>query len=403
MKLSLAVVYSIVVLVTLLAFPKAGIYVSGTPLTLGYFLLAGAGLFQAINLANNRQQRMPANYFLLGTMFLLLGVVELAAFSYYGVVSVGQGVSIVASTIIVPVLSMLSVHWMIGVLGWERFMKTLRICLVIVFLFGVASFFAYNLGGKLIGIPFVTTTGGDLSLIAERHNLRGSIIKMFSTYNNGNILGINLLLWGALVALTSKWSLFQVRSICILTLSRSAWLGLAMLEIFNSIARRSVRKMFYATFSVLALFLIVIAASTYIGRDPTSFILDRDLGGRVTTFQRELHSFSNASVGWSNESLYAAAYLALGPFGTLLISAIWAVPVLRGGSSKLQIECRIILLVYLIVAAAEAAFNLVPTQACYWMVAGIAMGAGSDEANEEFRMIEKESVPSEMPSQNRAA
>ena len=285
----------------------------------------------------------------------------------------GNAVSIVISTIVVPILAMLSANWFLDVLGWSGILRTLKLALAIVFVFGIVSFIAYNGAGKLIGIPYITTTGGDISLVAERHNLRGSIIKMFSTYNNGNILGVNLLLWGALVASASRTTAFQFRSLCVLTLSRSVWIGLATLELANSILCRSVKRIFYAASFVAVLGVVAVGATVWMGRDPSEFFLDADLGGRITTLKMNLSGISTQKLAWTNESMYAAAYLAFGPAGVLIISSIWALPIFRGGRSPIEIRCRLILFVYLFIATAEAAFNLVPTQASYWMIAGIAM------------------------------
>lgn len=378
MNFPIASVIAISTLIVLLAFPKAGVYAGNIPLTAGYALLALTGLLQLIRLANRGGVKLRADYVFLGLMFLLLGVLQAGAFSMYGTQSLGSAISIVASTLIVPCLALLSVHWLVDTLGLDRFMRTLRIALLIVFVFGIASFAVYNTTGKVIGIPFVTTTGADVSLVADRHNLRGSMIKMFSTYNNGNILGVNVLIWGAVAAAGTTFSLMQFRSICVLTLSRSVWLGLAAMELAHAFLRRSVRGIAYSVAFVVLLTVVVAAASISIGRDPTDFLLDANLGGRVASFQENL--YRSQKVGWTNESLYAASYLALGPLGAILLVATWVVPIVRGGTNRLQTNCRVALGVYMFVAAAEAAFNLVPTQASYWMIAGLAMGAGQDQA-----------------------
>jgi hypothetical protein len=318
---------------------------------------------------------MSVDYVCLGVLLVILATVEAASFCAYGYRSVGNVVSIVASTVVVPILSLLSIHLFLESLGMERFQRVLRVALFIVFTFGVIAFATYNLAGKVIGIPFVTTTGQDIELIADRHNLRGTIIKMFSTYNNGNILGVNLLIWGPLAAMGTGFARFEFRSICILSLSRSVWVGLAAFEIISSVVRRSIRKTLYAATFVLLLMAVFVATSWFIGRDPTAFLFDRNLGGRVANFEKDLYGIKTQKIGWTNESLYAAAYLAFGWTGALLIAAIWVYPVLRGGRGLAEVQCRIALAVYLFVASAEAAFNLIPTQASYWMIAGIAMGA----------------------------
>ena len=394
MKTSFASAFAIFSIVVLLAFPKAGLYMGRVPLTVGYMLLALAGMAQLISVARSGRGKVRMDYLCLGTLFFVLGIVEAASFSYYGYLSVGNATSIVISTIVVPILAILSANWFLDVLGWERFFRTLKWSLSIVFAFGIISFLAYNVTGKLIGIPYLTTTGNNISLVAERHNLRGSIIKMFSTYNNGNILGINLLLWGALAASASKSSAFQFRSLCVLTLSRSVWLGLATFELANSIMRRSLQRVFYASAFVALLGLVAVGATLWMGRDPSEFFLDADLGGRVTSLKKELSGISTQKLAWNNESLYAAAYLAFGPIGVVMITSAWFLPIIRGGRSPIEIRCRLILFIYMFIAGVEAAFNLVPTQASYWLIAGIAMsGHASLPASEEQPQDEKSTGP----------
>ena len=385
MKLGLISALATMTVLALFAFPKAGIYVGEIPITFGYLLLGVTGTLQSVRLAIRGCRQIRFDYVLLGILFFLLAAVEATSFSAYGAHSAGSLMSITASTIAVPILAMLSAHLFVEVLGMQRFLQLLRVSLAIVFVFGVVSFAAYNATGNVIGIPYLTTTGSDIYEVAERCNLRGSLIKMFSTYNNGNILGINLLIWGPLAIAGTRFSVMQFRSICILTLSRSVWIGLATYELIHSIVRRNARKTLYAGAFVMVLFALYVGASWFMGRDPTAFLLDRNLGGRVASFERNLHGIHTQKVGWGNESLYAAAYLAFGWVGAGLIAAIWAVPIIRGGRSWTEIQCRIAMAVYMFVASAEAAFNLIPTQASYWIMAGIALGAGRSTAELSVR------------------
>ncbi|WP_146525885.1 hypothetical protein [Novipirellula artificiosorum] len=375
MKLSLLSVFAVVTIICLFGFPKAGIYLGDVPITFGYLLLGFSATIQLVRIAISGRRSIRADEAGLGILFFLLATVELAAFAKYGYHSKGALVSIVASTIVVPIFAILSVNFFVDILGTPLFFRLLRISLVIVFTFGVISFFVYNTTGIIIGVPFLTTTGGDISLVAERHNLRGTFIKMFSTYNNGNILGVNLLIWGPIAAIGAAASRFQFRSICILSLSRSVWIGLAAYELVNSIVQRRAKNIFYAGAFLLVLFTIAVGVSWMMGREPIAFLLDANLGGRVSNFEDNLHGMKTQKLAWTSESLYAAAYLTFGWCGSLLITLIWAIPILRGGRSPIQVQSRIALTIYMLIAASEAAFNLIPTQALYWMIAGIAMGA----------------------------
>ncbi len=364
---------AIVTLVVSFGFPKAGIYVGEIPITFGYLLIGLLAVLEIGRLASNRRRSINRAYLWLGIMLMVLTVLELFYFAVYGSESRGAIVSIIASTIIVPVTALLAANGMIRDLGMERFLQVLRWSLVPVFVFGLLSFLLYNLAGIVIGIPFVTTTGADIAEVAERHNLRGPFIKMFSTYNNGNILGVNVLIWGPMAAIASVPSSIGYRSICLLTISRSVWVGLLMLELLGAMMERSVARISRAVIVSIAVLAVAVVVSLSIGKDPTSFLLDADLGGRVTNLQEDIEVISTQRIGWSSESLYAAAWLAFGPIGTLLILGIWGFPIMVGGNAPVQKTARLALAVYMVVAMAEGAFNLVPTQAVFWTVAAIAM------------------------------
>jgi len=100
----------------------------------------------------------------------------------------------------------------------------------------------------------------------------------------------------------------------------------------------------------------------------------------------------------------AAAWLAFGPAGMLLMGLIWAVPIVAGGRSRVQITARISLTVYMLVALVEGAFVLVPTQAVYWFVAALALAPADKVLLADEKVIESESdTATDRPHHRRAA
>lgn len=368
-----ASVFAVVVLLVLFGFPKAGLYAGNVPITAGYLLIGLAALAQLICIGIHQKRSLPSRYLCLATLIVVLAAVEFFCYRAYGPDSFGTMVSVLVSTILMPVVTLMAAHWLITTLGMPAVLRTMRVALMVVLAIGLASFAVYNATGHVIGIPFVTTTGSDLSLVATKHNLRGPIIKMFSTYNNGNILGINLLMWGPIAAFGVARYAAAHRSLCVLTLSRSVWVGMIALEIGGAVFDRSVRRVFIAVGAAFVMIGTVVFASIAIGKDPTEFLLDLDLGGRVTNLQEDLEVISNRRVRWGSESLYAASYLAFGPIGMALLVLTWVFPILAGGKEPIQRVARIVLTVYLLIASVEGAFTLIPTQATYWFVAAIAM------------------------------
>ena len=196
MKKRLSSVLAVLTLILLFGFPKAGFYVGNIPVTFGYLLLALMAVGETMHLAIDHKRSIEPRYLGLGLLIFCLAIVEIVSFRLYGSKSMGAMVSILVSTIGMPIIAILATHWMLRVLGLDSMLAALRWALVPVLAFGMLAFVAYNATGTITGVPFLTTTGSDISSVVSRHNLRGPIIKMFSTYNNGNILGINLLMWG---------------------------------------------------------------------------------------------------------------------------------------------------------------------------------------------------------------
>ena len=76
MKVAPVTAFVLLTIVVLFAFPKAGVYVGGVPLTFGYALLAAAGIFQFSRLAITGRRRIRGDYACLGVLFLLLASVS---------------------------------------------------------------------------------------------------------------------------------------------------------------------------------------------------------------------------------------------------------------------------------------------------------------------------------------
>ena len=390
----LATCFAALTVVVLFGFPKAGIYLGNIPLTFSYVLLGMAAVFELVCLTRHPSRKLQSRYAWLFLLIGMLALLEVASFRIYGMKSLGSTISVLVSTLAMPILAILMTHWLLRILGMDQLLRCLRWAMIPVLIFGLASFLSYNATGQVIGIPFVTTTGSDISLVATRHNLRGPIIKMFSTYNNGNILGINLLLWGPVVAIGSFRSSVAFRMLCVATLSRSVWVGLLLLEVFKAVSDRSYRRLFQAALGMILLFMVVVGASYLIGRDPYSFLLDKDLGGRVSNLQNDLNVISSHRIGWSSESVPAAVWLAFGPIGLVMIAAIWTFPILAGGTTKVQKMSRLAMVVYCIVATVEGAFTLVPTQAIFWFLAALALApAESVQLSDTIENFSEDSIP----------
>jgi hypothetical protein len=115
----------------------------------------------------------------------------------------------------------------------------------------------------------------------EKCNNRGLIFKLISTYNNGNIYGICLLIIFPLYQYleNSRWKKLIVVLSLILSFSRTVWAGLIFSQFLVSIFIRK-RNIFSLTTALAISILTILSVTYYFGFD-FNFLFDRSLGGRI--------------------------------------------------------------------------------------------------------------------------
>lgn len=207
--------------------PKMGGYVHGVPLDAGV-LLSGVVVSKEVARQLWTRTLKASPWFLLWTGWVVFELVR-------GVLAHGQVSWLFAETtvFIIP----MGMAWVMSTVyadRWPSFLKTVWIA--------AAVLIAYTILGKIVGqshliIPGVTAEYGSPnpnSLFILKNNLvNGGQIKAAGTYQNGNLLGEALALFVPLFLLMPerlkprKWILFGLGVVAsVLTLSRSAWLGL---------------------------------------------------------------------------------------------------------------------------------------------------------------------------------
>src|SRR5690606_25097688 len=100
---------------------------------------------------------------------------------------------------------------------------------------------------------------GDVGALEGKHIDRGGIFKLISTYNNGNIFGICMVMLLPLYACLERrtWPQLVVKAALVLTLSRTVWAGLIAYEVLH---RLYVRRVTWRTLGVMAAWVAVAAA-----------------------------------------------------------------------------------------------------------------------------------------------
>ncbi len=380
--LRLALRVSLASLFVNLAFPKAGFYVGDVPITAGYALLGAAGLLALATLLLRRWTLPRPTVWTLAALLPWIGtsaILVVLGDNQDGAVS---AFSFLVSAALVPVLALLTTSL---VLRWAPPRAVRRVVLAalgLVTAWGLVHFVAMNAFGAFPGVPFLTVTGAELDLADSRNINRGGIFKMVSTYNNGNILGVNALTWFpaafafAAQHVPARW-VWQgaPRLVFLFSLSRTVWAGWLVMEVVNTVfARRTRTRLAGLGLSVPLVVAGVVVVAGILAANPFDFLFDRDLGGRIDQFQFELAWLRTSFTG-IQEIVYTSILASFGVFGLATFLLAWTFPLLLPAHGPVGKAAKVGLVAYLFVMVSDGAFPLIPTQHTYWTIAALAVVA----------------------------
>jgi hypothetical protein len=367
-----------------LAFPKAGIYLGAIPINIGYVVL-GSGAFSVFWAILLRQHSLTRpEYF---AMLLLLGnaLFQLSTLVVQGSSSdLGMLLGHFTSLAVVPPLVLLSAGYVLSHTSRVQVFRLMLWALTIITSFGIFNFVFLNIFKQMIGIPYLTFTGAEFD-ISTKYIDRGGVIKLISTYNNGNIFGVNVIMWSGLVLYgwpNSRRFVLKffmnalnlvVKVTLLLTLSRTVWITMIFSEVFLRFFVFRRLNHILSLFFVLALLLFLVfgAASLFV-RDPLAFIFDANLGARRSQLDMPWTFWPNQSFSGTVEIVYASMLTNFGALGLGFFFLTWAWPALI---PPVNFEGRLVqmgLFAYLLAMGADGAFIYVPTQATYWFMVAFA-------------------------------
>ena len=175
----------------LLIFPKGGFKIVGVPITWGYLILGTISIFLPLI----RPTHSINTSRLLSLLSLVpFQIVSLAHIMINGSGSTGMTISFLLNFFFLPSLFFLLLSQNIDSMNLDRFFTLFKKGVFYITIFGVFLFIYKIATGKLIEIPFLTMNWADLGEVADKHNNRGFVTKLISTYNNGNLYGICVLI-----------------------------------------------------------------------------------------------------------------------------------------------------------------------------------------------------------------
>jgi hypothetical protein len=352
----------------LLVFPKGGFKIGDLPITWGYLLLACwtiYSLYKPLSIERNHFKSLLSlfPFQILSTAHLLINGTE----------SIDYTIALLTNFIFIPLI----MFAFLPVCDLNVFLKLIKNSVLPLSLYGIVLFVYQIFTGNFFEIPLITTNINDYGQLINKCNLRvDGISKLVSTYNNGNIYGLCLLMILPLYCFVekNKWKQGIVKLSLLLTLSRTVWIGIFIHEILNAIFLQKNSKMLLIKLGIPAS--IILALLIYTGLD-SNFIWDHTLGGRVEQLDvlTELPLLSTRPFEGIAEISYLGILSSFGLIGLLtylfgLLTPLW---ISLSNRNQVFTAIRCGLINYLIISCSDGAVLLIPVMAVFWLLASVAL------------------------------
>jgi hypothetical protein len=375
-----------VIILFLIALPKGGIKMAGIPLTWSYLLLGFCGIGTVL-LSLSMRQPQVLHQKRLYSFFLTLpfGFFYLIAVVMLGFLKTGYVVSVFINALILPALLVLIWGMILDQGGLTYLGKVLKYCILFTAIFGIFLFFYKQLTGEFFVIPYLTVNADDYQLLAQKHIQRGSVTKLISTYNNGNIYGVCMLMLLPLYRILLPRLIYQIPLLIalVLTFSRTVWVGLVIIDLLYLVFVERVRIRAIAA-RLLLLFTSVVGIYFILQHYGfgVDFLLDYSLGGRIDQFESlwNFTLFPDQPFDHTEEVLYPSILHSFGVLGLLLFIVAMNAPVLvfviYNPSQVLLQEKRALLvglIGYQILSFSDGAFINIPVIGIYWLIATLLL------------------------------
>jgi hypothetical protein len=354
----------------LLCFPKGGIKVGDIPITWGYLFF-----FVTLSICLITRPLVINKAMLLSSLALIpFQCISLFTLISYGTQSVGYIFSFAIHFFIMPWAFLLVFPQYMDELTLNQILAWIKGGVFFIGLFGIFLFLYKILTGSFLEIPLLTINYHDRNELEFLKCIdRGGVFKLISTYNNGNLYGVCVLMLLPLYQHleTSRSKCLLVKLSLILTLSRTIWVGLILYElsIHYIYSTKWLMKFFKILLSLLGIGICLILIAQFF---PFSweFLFDRFLGNRLGQF--EVLSTAEWISTRPFEEIFEIIYLGvLKSFGILgLITFVIAMvfPILNAPKSLLSKPISLGLILYLIVACGDGALLLIPVMCFYWFL-----------------------------------
>lgn len=368
--------FLIIFFLFLCIFPKGGLKVGEIPLTWGYLLLGFVSIF-LIFIGRFKVQKFHFTLYLCTLPFQILSLCTLGV---YGTTSMGYSISFFVSFTFLPLLFFLIFSEHIQNISVQVFLKMVKQGVFFLGIYGIILFFYSISTGKFFGIPLLTTNLGDSLDMGNKYINRGIFFKLISTFNNGNIFGICLLMLLPMYQYSEKsfWKKAIVKIALLLTLSRTVWIGLIFHEFLDLCflqkrnARNWTKLALWLLFFSLVSFVIIYKSSMSF-----SFFTDITLGNRAKQFSVIATTGLLGTKAFTpiSEVSYMGVLDNFGYIGLISFLLAMLAPLflsLYRKNQKTMYQCiRLGLCNYLFVSISDGAIMFIPTMVFFWFLSSL--------------------------------
>ena len=181
--------------VFLVLFPKGGIKIGILPITWGYVFFGVTTPFLAIVRLVSFPLRLPLRVF--GALAFLIPFQLLVIYTtaLYGYLNPPFAISTLTNLFPLPFIFLLLYPPFYPFIDGAKFARLLRICIFVAAVWGIFLFIWHPLTGHYVEIPYLTVNKADLGMLEDSKSInRGFFFKNISTYNNGNLYGLCMLM-----------------------------------------------------------------------------------------------------------------------------------------------------------------------------------------------------------------
>ncbi len=378
-KTSYQTFFFILLALFILIFPKGGIKIYTLPITWGYLILG----FLSLLLLLRKTYRINKNHLAIFLSFIPFQIISLISILINGYSHIGFTISFFLNFFIFSFIFFLILSEYIQEIDIDLFFKIIKKGIFFLALYGIFLFIYKIITKSFIEIPFLTINYHDLGNIENKHINRGEIFKLISTYNNGNLFGMCLLMLLPLYKVLEKniYKRSIVKLSLIFTLSRTVWIALLFCEILTYIFLNTNKKIsIYKSIFFTLIISSCIGLFIYIYNFSFLWLFDPTVGGRLENFAfSNIKFFSSSSFYGISEMVYLSILENFGIFGLLafllaLFSPLFLLkinsPIYR--NKNLPTKAIIIgLITYLFCAISDGGILLIPIMVFYYFLSSI--------------------------------